>query len=72
MWLQNIERRWSEGITSGLGPRWVYRRMRAPDQSLDVLGLSSPKSIGNKQQHEPNERQNSRPDDGRSQQRARS
>ena len=26
VWLQYLERRWTaEGITSGLGPRWVYR-----------------------------------------------
>ena len=25
-WLQDVDRRWSLGITSGLGPRWVYRR----------------------------------------------
>jgi hypothetical protein len=28
VWLQDVERRWTEGITSGLGPRWVYRKMR--------------------------------------------
>ena len=28
VWLEYLERRWTEGITSGLGPRWVYRRMR--------------------------------------------
>jgi hypothetical protein len=26
VWLQYLERRWTEGVTSGLGPRWVYRR----------------------------------------------
>jgi hypothetical protein len=31
-WLQYVERRWAEGITSGLGPRWVYRKMRAPEE----------------------------------------
>ena len=29
VWLQYLERRWSEGITSGLGPRWVYRRTQS-------------------------------------------
>ena len=28
-WLQNVERRWTKGTTSGLGSRWIYRRMRA-------------------------------------------
>ena len=28
LWLEYLERRWTEGITSGLGPRWIYRRMR--------------------------------------------
>ena len=27
--LQYLERRWSEGINSGLGPRWVYRRTQS-------------------------------------------
>src|SRR5215472_13205981 len=26
VWLQDVERRWTEGITSGLGPRWIYRK----------------------------------------------
>src|SRR6516165_10194939 len=29
VWLQYVERRWSLGVTSGLGPWWVYRRVRA-------------------------------------------
>jgi hypothetical protein len=30
VWLQYLERRWTaEGITSGLGPRWVYRRTQS-------------------------------------------
>ena len=33
VWLYDVERRWTEGITSGLGPRWVYRRMRAPGET---------------------------------------
>src|SRR6516164_10914044 len=32
VWLQYVERRWTEGITSGLGPRWIYRRMRTPGE----------------------------------------
>jgi hypothetical protein len=28
VWLYDVERRWTEGITSGLGPRWVYRRVQ--------------------------------------------
>src|SRR5262249_9816716 len=28
VWLEYFERRWTEGITSGLGARWVYRRRR--------------------------------------------
>src|SRR5437667_7210783 len=28
VWLQYVERRWTEGMTSGLGPRWIYRRSR--------------------------------------------
>jgi hypothetical protein len=32
VWLQDVERKWTEGITSGLGPRWVYRRARAPEE----------------------------------------
>jgi hypothetical protein len=27
VWLQYVERRWTEGSNSGLGPRWIYRRM---------------------------------------------
>jgi hypothetical protein len=27
-WLQDLERRWTLGTTSGLGPRWIYRRVR--------------------------------------------
>src|SRR5262249_21660780 len=28
VWLQYVERRWTEGITSDLAPRWIYRRKR--------------------------------------------
>src|SRR5215472_1763174 len=28
VWFQGVERRWTEGNTSGLGPRWVYRRVQ--------------------------------------------
>ena len=28
VWLYDVERRWTEGITSGLGPRWVYLRVQ--------------------------------------------
>jgi len=28
VWLQYVERIWTEDIISDLGPRWVYRRQR--------------------------------------------
>jgi hypothetical protein len=31
VWLQYVERRWTEGETSGLGPRWIYRTTRIDD-----------------------------------------
>jgi hypothetical protein len=31
VWLRYVERRWTEGKTSGLGPRWIYRRIRAEE-----------------------------------------
>jgi hypothetical protein len=28
VWFRYVERRWTEGKTSGLEPRWIYRRAR--------------------------------------------
>ena len=28
VWFRFVERTWTEGITSGLGPRWVYWKVR--------------------------------------------
>jgi hypothetical protein len=37
VWLRYVERRWTEGRTSGLGPRWIYRRTRTErDQVFNV------------------------------------
>jgi hypothetical protein len=33
MWLRYVERRWTEGHTSGLGPRWIYRRVRTSNST---------------------------------------
>jgi hypothetical protein len=32
IWLRYVERRWTEGKTSGLGPRWIYRRTRTGER----------------------------------------
>ena len=32
MWLRYVERRWTEGKTSGLGPRWIYRSIRTGER----------------------------------------
>src|SRR5262249_47112457 len=32
VYVQGGERRWTEGTSWRLGPRWVYRRMRAPEE----------------------------------------
>jgi hypothetical protein len=31
VWLQYVERIWTEDIISGLGPRWIYRRVWTDD-----------------------------------------
>jgi hypothetical protein len=31
VWLGYVERRWTLDVTSGLGPRWIYRRVRTDD-----------------------------------------
>ena len=37
VWLQYVKRRWTDGRTSGLGPRWIYRK--TTDERDQVLNL---------------------------------
>ena len=31
-WLRYVDRRWTEGVTRGLGPRWIYRKARTEER----------------------------------------
>jgi hypothetical protein len=33
IWLRYVERRWTEGHISGLGPRWIYRKARPVERN---------------------------------------
>jgi hypothetical protein len=43
-WLQSVERRWTEGVTSGWGPRWMYRRPREPWTDLQPTSVPQDKA----------------------------
>jgi hypothetical protein len=32
VWLEYVEWKWTAGMISGLGPRWIYRRVRTGER----------------------------------------
>ena len=43
-WLRSVERRWTEGITSGVGPRWIYRQARVPWTDVELTSVPQDKA----------------------------
>jgi hypothetical protein len=44
IWLRSVDRRWTEDINPGVGPRWMYRRARKPSTDVQLTNVPQDKA----------------------------